>query len=119
MKEKLNAVWDFVSRHAVWLLLGLLAFILLAPGIAEKNTLLFIVLCEALALALSGTAMYAFTNIPFTKLLVEGNDKEISADERQGLCIIIAAIFIGVHLLVSIIVLGYYIAQFSGIPITA
>jgi hypothetical protein len=94
----MNNILDFIKRHAVWLSLGALALIFLSPGIAELKTILLITAIEALAIALSGIALYVYTKIDFTKDTLTTN---------PGL------IFLGVHVCVGMIVLGVYLAQFA------
>ena len=94
MKEVIN----FISRHFVWLITGLAAIIILKPGIAEIKTVLIIITAECLALSLSGLAAFVFTKIDFTKDNVNNN---------------LGLIFLGVHIFVSIVVLGVYIVQYG------
>lgn len=95
---KMKDIWNFISRNALWLGIGLLALLLLGPGLAEFKTLLFIGSVESLALALSGVAAYVYTKIDFTSTLINSN---------------LGFIFLGVHICVGLVVLGVYIAQFG------
>jgi hypothetical protein len=113
MNDKIKTAIDFVSRHAVWFITGLLAAIFMRPGLAEIHTILFIALFEAAAIALSGLALYAYTKINFTKVLLKGDDDKFTDLERQGMYDVIGKVFMSVHMLVGLIVLGVYIAQFS------
>ncbi len=58
MNDKIKTAIDFVSRHAVWFIIGFLAFIFMKPGIAEIQTFLFIAFFEAVAIGLSSLALF-------------------------------------------------------------
>ena len=90
-------VWNFISRNSVWILIGTLALLFFGPGLQEIRTLLLITIIEALALGLSGAAVYAFTKVDFTKGYAVRS---------------LGFIFLGVHLCVGLVVLGVYLAQF-------
>ena len=113
MNKKIKDVINFVSRHAVWFIIAILALFFMKPGIAEIQTFLFIAFFEAIAIALSSLALYAYTQINFTKALLKGDDNKFSNFERQGMYDVIGKVFLSVHILVGLIVLGVYIAQFS------
>ena len=113
MNEKIKTAIDFVARHAVWFIIGILAFFFMKPGIAEIQTFLFIAFFEAVAIGLSSLALYAYTKINFIKALLKGDDDKFSDFERQGMYDVIGKVFLSVHVLVGLIVLGVYIAQFS------
>lgn len=89
---------DFIKRHSVWLLTGLLSVLLLSPAFTELRTILFITTLESLAIALSGVAAFVYTRINFS---------ENSGSPNPGL------IFLGVHICVGLGILGIYIVQFS------
>ena len=95
----MNEIWNFAKRNSIWLLVGLVAAWLLAPSMPELKTMLLIAITEALAIALSGAANYAYTAIDFS------SDK--SSTSNPGL------IFLGVHVCIGLVVLGVYLAQFS------
>lgn len=88
---------DFVKRHAVWFLIGLISTWLISPAISEFRTILLILTVESLAIALSGVSAFVYTKIDFTT----------EATSNPGL------IFLGVHICVGLVVLGVYIVQFS------
>jgi hypothetical protein len=98
MSDTAKKIWDFVARHATWLALGMIALLILSPGLAEIKTILLIAAIEALSIALSGIALYAFTKVDFTKYFAGAN---------PGL------IFLGVHICVGMSVLGVYLVQFG------
>jgi hypothetical protein len=95
MKE----IYNYIVRHSIWVILILVAFWLLKPQMPEINTLLLITIVEAIAIALSGLASYAYTKVDFTRTGVNSN---------------LGFIFLGVHICVGLVVLGVYIAQFAG-----
>lgn len=103
----------FIARNAVWLTIGGIAVFFLRPGFAELQTFLFIATLESMALALSGVALYVYTKIPFTKIIMEGDDSKMNSVERHSVMVVLGYIFLGVHLLVGLTVLGVYIAQFA------
>jgi len=113
MNTKIKSAIDFVFRNAVWFITGIVAIFFLHPGAAEIQTFLFIVVLEAMALFLSGVALFVYTKIPFTKLIMEGDDKKLNSTERYSIMMVLGHIFLGVHILVGLVVLGVYIAQFS------
>lgn len=88
---------DSIKRVAVIAVPALLAMLLIRPAIAEINTILLVVLIEALAMGLSGLAAFAYTRIDFIK---EGSHQALGY------------IFLGVHIATGLTVLGVYIAQF-------
>jgi drug/metabolite transporter superfamily protein YnfA len=94
MKE----IKDFLLRNAAWIILGIVAFFLLGPAIQELRTLFIISATESLAIALSGLAAFAYTKINF----IQGRVYNALGN-----------IFLAVHLLVGLVVLGVYIAQFT------
>ncbi len=92
----IEKIAEFAKRNAVWLLLGLFAYILLKPGMPEMNTLLLLVLIESVAIALSGIAAYAYTKLDFTRLQMWNT---------------LGSIFLGVHISIGLVVLGVYFTQ--------
>jgi hypothetical protein len=93
----MNKIIDFIKRHSLWLIAGALAIFFLDPSIAEIKTLLLIISAEILAIALSGFAHFVYTKIDFTK-----DDASMN----------LGMIFLGVHSLVGLTILGVYIAQY-------
>jgi|GEM_PF-4853396 len=77
------------------------------------QTAMVILVLEMVALCLSFLAVYIYTGIAFIKRLTAGPDEIYSANERLGNNIIVASVFLGVHLLVGISAYGMYFAQFS------
>lgn len=71
---------------------------ILVPSFAEIRTLLLLVITECTALALSGAAQYVYTKIDFT------------ADNAP---LNLGMIFLGVHILTGLTILGVYLAQFA------
>lgn len=113
MNNKVKAIFKFIMRHAAWFVLGAVAVILLKPGTAELQTFFFIICLEAMAIALSGLALFAYTKIDFTRLIMEGDDNKMNSVERHSAMVVLGHIFLGVHILVGLVVLGVYIAQFA------
>lgn len=89
---------DFIKRHLPWLAIGTAAVLAVSPAANEYKTFLLIVAVECLALGLSTMAVFAYTKIDF-----------IREKSEQAL----GTIFLGVHILTGLTVLGVYIAQFS------
>lgn len=87
---------SFAIRYSAIVLLAALATYLLGPGLAEANTLLLIITIETLAIALSGLAVFVFTQIDLTRYVVNSN---------------IGFVFLGVHVCTGLSVLGVYITQ--------
>jgi hypothetical protein len=88
-----NNIKDFLKRNSIWILGGVGAFALLQPGMSEIRSVLFLVLIEFLALALAGIAVFVYTKIDFTK-------------DLSGR--ILGQIFLGVHFLIGLSVIGVY-----------
>lgn len=92
----MSKIIDLVKRNIVWILIGLFGCILLNPASPEIKTMFIVLVVESLAIALSGVAVYAYTNIDFTKDEVKSN---------------LGLIFLAVHICVGLVILGVYIAQ--------
>lgn len=108
----MKKIYSFIIRHSVWIMLGVVSLWLLGWGLAEIKTILFILSIESIALALSGFCLYAYTNIDFVKSLYSSED--VNIDKTNTVFVhAISYIFLGVHILVGLSVLGVYIAQFS------
>ena len=100
IKEKIMQKYlDYLKRHLLWIVTGIIGAALLQPSLGEVKTLLIIVIVESLAVALSGFAQYVYTQIDFTR---------DSAVHSLGM------IFLGVHILVGLTILGVFLAQFAG-----
>ena len=95
MKTTIN----FILRHSAWISLIFISILLLNPIIAEFRTLLLITAFEAVAIFLSGFSVYVFTKIDFI------NEQSYS---------VLGYIFLSVHILTGMTVLGVYLAQFGG-----
>ncbi len=87
---------NILLRISVLILTSAIGFTVLHPGIAEINTILFIIITETLALAMSGLALFAYSKVDFTENANNSN---------------IGYIFLGVHICVGLVVVGVYIAQ--------
>lgn len=93
---RMKNIIDYVLRHSVWFIAGFAALLLLGPGIAEIKTILIIIIIESLALALSGISNFVYTKLDFTK---------------DSLNSVLGYIFLAVHILTGMTVLGVYLAQ--------
>lgn len=89
---------QFIKRHSIWISCGLIATFFLMPNFAEIRTILFLVITECIAIALSSLAHNIYTNIDFT---------ETSSPLNLGI------IFLSVHILTGLTILGVYLAQFA------
>jgi hypothetical protein len=103
---------NWILRHSTTILLFIIGILVLFPTKEEYDTIAILLRAEAIAILLSGIALYSYTKINFTRNLLDydKNDKynsiEISAFSR-----VISAIFFAVHLLVAIIYLAIYTKQ--------
>lgn len=113
LSNKLSSLTSFIVRNLLWILGGIAFFIFLDAGVPEIQTILFIGLLECIAVGLSGAALFIYTKINFIEFLLEGKNKKIDNWDRKPALQLLGSIFIGVHLLVGLTVLGVYIAQFS------
>ncbi len=93
-----DSIIDFIFRNVIWIVIGGFGFWFLRPELPEIRTLLMLAVIESIAIALSGIAVLIYTKVNF--LSKENNS-------------ILGQIFIGVHILVGLAVLGVYIAQFG------
>ncbi len=89
---------QFFKRHFVWIFGGLVAAFLLVPSFAEIRTILLLIIAECIAIALSSIAQNIYTKIDFT---------QTSSPLNLGL------IFLSVHILTGLTILGVYLAQFA------
>lgn len=94
----MKKIIEFLKRNILWVIGCFLGLLLLEPTIAELKTIFLVIICESLALAMSGIAQYVYTKIDFIKA---------NALNSLGL------IFIGVHILTGLTILGVYLAQFA------
>lgn len=99
MSELLKKAENFLKRWGIWLLLLIPVIILMKIGGVEIKTITAIFGAEALAIMLSSIALIVYTEIDFINSVKSGTD----------LSRVITGVFIGVHLLVSIVILGVYL----------
>lgn len=90
-------ILDFLRRNAYPIILITLVVILLKLDNAVVNTVLMLIGLEVIAIFLSAIASYAYTELDFTK------------DDPR----VLGYIFLGVHLLIGLGVVGVYIANFA------
>jgi len=108
-----KSVWDFILRHAVWVLIAIVGFYIAYPYKQEIQTIAMLCRAEALALVLSSLALFVYTKIQFTKKFSYGDDDKLSSVEAHAFSRVIAAVFLGVHILVGLYYLAVYITQFN------
>jgi hypothetical protein len=113
----LTVIKDFIVRNLVWMIIVTAGLVFLWIYFGEffiqfLGTLIMCVVAEGVALWLSGVALFAFTNIKFTKGIIYGSDKKLSATEQHGLLLATGYIFLGVHFVVGIVIAGLYFATF-------
>lgn len=95
--------------------------ILLVVGAIVKDysiitqTLFNAVISELVAIMLSTLAVYSYTKIDFMTEATIGADNKISAFEQLGKSIILASIFLAVHILVALVVFSIYFIQYSNL----
>lgn len=102
---------DFLKRNGSNIAIGIFAIYLLGFESALIKTLLMIVTYESLAIALSGFALFAYTKVNFTNALMQGEDGESNSIEQHSTMRLFGSVFIGVHTLIGLIVLGTYLAN--------
>ena len=90
-----NDLKNKVQRNALWMVLAALILWFLTPQFDEIKMLVMIVFIELIAIALSGLATYVYTKVDFIE-----NRSYVT----------LGAIFLGVHFLVGLGVVGLYYA---------
>lgn len=88
-----NEIKNKVFRNATWVLLTSIILLVLTPQLSELRMLMMIVFIELVAIALSGLASYVYTKVDFI-----ANRSYVT----------LGAIFLGVHFLVGLGVVGLY-----------
>jgi len=106
--EKFNKIREYLKRNVILFVIIIIIYYIAIPGVAEIKTVMFIVSIEILAILLSGLAIYTYTSIQFFKLLNEGTDDNMNRFERHAVLEIIGKIFLSVHLLVGLGIIGIY-----------
>jgi hypothetical protein len=96
----LKKVWDYILRHSIWFLGGVVALYLAHFATEKIATILDVLTYEALAIGLSAIALYAFTHIKWTVIT--------EAESTLGKHIVMGIVFFAVHILVAIIVIGTF-----------
>lgn len=94
-----NKMAHWLIRHFLWIVCLIAGSWLLIFKFDFIDLLLMCVAMESLAVGLSGVALFAYTQFKFID-----EDLKVSAP-------IITGVFIGVHLLLGLISIGYYLAQ--------
>ena len=88
-------VKNFILRNGLWIAISAIVVVILAPQLSELRMMVLIVFIELIALALSGIASFVYTKVDF-----------IESRSYNAL----GAIFLGVHFLVGLGVVGLYYA---------
>lgn len=86
---------NFIFRNGLWMAILAVISLLLAPQVDEIRMLMLIIFIELIALALSSLASFIYTKLDF----VETRSYNV-----------LGAIFLGVHFLVGLGVVGLYYA---------
>lgn len=89
----LENIKNFILRNGLWMAISAIVVVILAPQINELRMLMLIVFIELIALVLSGLASFIYTKVDF-----------IESRSYNAL----GAIFLGVHFLVGLGVVGLY-----------
>ncbi|MGB9702505.1 MAG: hypothetical protein ACPL1A_07245 [Candidatus Kapaibacteriota bacterium] len=89
----LENIKNFVLRNGLWLILGIISLAVLNPGMTEIRTLLFLIIIEVLAIGLAGLSTIIYTKLDFVK------EQSVNT---------LGLIFLGVHFLVGLSVVGVY-----------
>lgn len=86
---------NYILRNGLWMAISAIVVVILAPQLSELRMLMLIVFIELIALALSGIASFVYTKVDFIQ------NRSYNA---------LGAIFLGVHFLVGLGVVGLYYA---------
>lgn len=113
---------DFIFRNIAWIfvaILGLLFLGIVLPVVQSilqaVGTLLVAVFAEAVAIALSSFAAYAYTEIKFTKesyTLTSKDNPNYDPIVRAAKIKVLGYIVLSVHLLVGLTIFGVYLGMF-------
>lgn len=109
---------DTIKRNLTWIIIAVSGIVFLNIYYGKffwefMATLLMISIAEAMALSLSNVAIYVYTKIDFTSQIIYGVDKKLNSIEQHAFAQTIGYIFMGVHFLVGIGLVGIYIANFK------
>lgn len=89
----IEKVKNFIIRNGVWFIIAAIVFAFLAPQINELRMLMLIIFIELVAMVMSGIASFIYTKVDF----IESRSYNT-----------LGAIFLGVHFLVGLGVVGLY-----------
>ncbi len=112
IKIKESKITNFILRHISWLIGVAVGIYLLGTIEGFMNFIVFVCTMECLAIGLSMSALFAYTRINFTKLLIYGEDGIIDDGEALAFQKVIANVFVGVHILVAICTMVFYSGAF-------
>jgi hypothetical protein len=104
---------SFVVRNVLLIALGLLSLYAVMPDPEEFFTIRMIVIVWSVASILSGISIFTFTNLPFTKILLQGEDNKYSVYERAAMVELLGKVYLANFLLTAITVCILYLAQYS------
>ena len=107
---KIGEIISFAITVLIIAVIGSFAFYMIDAAIAEFKTIALIIGIESLASILSVGVSYLYLQIPFLKKINEGEDNQLNSVERHSVLNVVSKIFMSVHLLVGLCVLGVYIA---------
>ncbi len=103
----------WVVQNLTWIVIATIALIFLQPLIEEQRTIVYVLFFESLAIGLSLLNVWLISKFAFIQAIVYGTDSKLSSTEQHSFVKMIGNVWIAVHLLVGIVVLGIYIAQFK------
>jgi|WetSurMetagenome_2_1015567.scaffolds.fasta_scaffold157450_3 hypothetical protein len=95
----IKTVLDWILRHGTWILAILLGLSLVGFALPLIKTLFTAVIFWALAVGLSGVAIFAITAIKLTKI----DNEDTSKFMWLGKCIVMSAIILGTFYLIAIV----------------
>lgn len=92
---------DWFSRNIIWLIITIIGLYLIGWENTFIITIIKLAVAEAIALSLSGVAVYSFTQVDFAQGLIDDKNEIKEPMEKISYAIVLGAIFIGVHSLVG------------------
>jgi hypothetical protein len=106
-KKSRKVTWqlagNWILRNGLWVAIGLIVMAGMSFNKMVLDTMLIAVSFECIAIGLSGFAQFCYTKLDFLGIK-KSNDR-----------MILGHIFLGVHILMTGILIGVYITQFSGV----
>lgn len=105
---------NWLIRNGAVIGILVLMLYLMRAGLPEFRTLSLVIALEAVALLLSGVAVWSFTKIDWIQEAIDGGDGK-SVMERFAGAVVIAFIVLSVHILVGLTVFAVYLGQFANV----